>query len=272
MDQLLISTEELSTQLNKTDFLLLDARSGIDYFMGHLPGAVNTSWKNFSHPNPQTRGLLDPDTKGLEQKLGAIGVANDKTVIVYADPFKCYGDDARILWTLLSAGHEKTRVLDGGWPKWRTERRPIERGSVSPKPAEFHIRPNPSVSITKDEVLQKVRNKNASAVIIDSRTPEEYGGETSSGIPRGGHIPGAVNIPWNSFFKKDGSLKSREEIKKVFETQGVTPEKEVITYCTAGVRAAHLFFTLKVAGYPNVKNYAGSWLEWSNDSSLPVDR
>jgi len=272
MDHLLISTEELSTLLNKPDFLILDARSGMDHFMGHLPGAVNTSWKNFSHPNPQSRGLLDPDPKMLEQKLGSLGVGNNKEIIVYADPFKCYGDDARILWTLLSAGHEKARVLDGGWPKWRAEKRPIERGSVSPKPGGFHIKPNPSVSTTKEEVLEKVRDKNAITVIIDSRTPEEYQGETGPGIPRGGHIPGSVNIPWNSFFKDDGSLKSREEIKKAFEVQGVTPEKEVITYCTAGVRAAHLFFTLKVAGYPNVKNYPGSWLEWSNDSSLPIER
>ncbi|HXC61528.1 MAG TPA: sulfurtransferase, partial [Nitrospiria bacterium] len=264
--------QDLSQQLSNPDLLILDARSGMDYFIGHLPGAVNISWKNFSNPNSVMRGLLDPDPKGLEQKLGALGVGNNKTIIVYADPFKCYGDDARILWTLLSAGHQNVRVLDGGWPKWRAEKQPIERGGVSPKPADFKIKPNPSIGITKEEVLERVQSKNADTVIIDSRTPEEYRGETGPGIPRGGHIPGAVNIPWNSFFKDDGMLKSPDEMRKVFEAQGVRPEKEVITYCTAGVRAAHLFFTLRIAGYPNVKNYPGSWLEWSNDSSLPVER
>jgi len=272
MKQLLISTEELSQQLSRPELLILDARSGMDYFMGHLPGAVNTAWKDFCHPSSPIRGLLDPDQKRLGEKLGALGISHNKMVIVYADPFRCFGDDARILWTLLSAGHQNVRVLDGGWPKWRAEKRPIERGGASPKPGEFQIKPNPSVGITKDEVMERVQGKKTFTAIIDSRTPQEYHGETGPGIPRGGHIPGAVNIPWNSFFKDDGTFKSPEEMRKAFEAQGVTQEKEVITYCTAGVRAAHLFFTLKVAGYPDVKNYSGSWLEWSNDPSLPIER
>jgi thiosulfate/3-mercaptopyruvate sulfurtransferase len=244
----------------------------MDYFIGHLPGAVNTSWKDFSHPEPVMRGYLTPDPKQLGGKLAALGVGNDKNIVVYADPFKSYGDDARILWTLLSAGHRNVRVLDGGWPKWKAEKRPIERGRASPKPAEFQILPNPTVEITKEEVRERVQSKGSGTVIIDSRDPEEYRGTAVMGIPRGGHIPGAVNIPWNSFFKDDGTIKSQDEMRKVFEAKGITPDKEIVTYCTAGVRAAHLFLTLKLAGYPNVKNYPGSWLEWSNDPSLPVER
>jgi len=273
MEKLLISTQELDHLLNQpTDFVLLDARPTLAYLFSHIPGAVNVNWKDFSDPASPMKSLLDSDLTRLGKKVGELGISQNHRVVVYADPFESWGDDGRIYWMLSYLCHPAVQILDGGWFKWKQEGRRIERGPGKSTPVEFKARVNPALLMAKDELKERINPKSSEMVIIDARTPEEYLGLKSSGLPREGHIPGAVNISWNSFYNANGTVKSAEEIRKAAGQSGVTEEKEVVTYCTGGVRSAWLYFTLRLAGFDKVRNYAGSWMEWSRDLDLPIER
>ncbi|MGH7274632.1 MAG: sulfurtransferase [Nitrospiria bacterium] len=281
MDKLLISTQELDDILGqpapeakaeRPDLVLLDARPTMAYLFSHIPRAVNVNWKDFSDPSTPVKGLLDPDLGRLEKKVGDLGISQDRRVIVYADPFECWGDDGRIYWMLSYLGHHSVQALDGGWFKWKREAKRVERGPGKAVPAEFKAHLNPALLMVKDELKQNVNPTPPGMVIIDARTRDEYLGVRSSGLPREGHIPGAVNIPWDSFYNADGTVKSAEEIGNIVGRSGVTGDKEVVTYCTGGIRSSWLLFTLKLAGFEKIKNYAGSWMEWSRDSDLPIER
>ncbi len=273
MEKMLISTQELDELLNQqSTVVLLDARPVMSYLFSHLPGAVNVNWKDYSDPASPMKSLLDSDLARLEKMVGALGVSQDRRVVVYADPFESWGDDGRIYWMLCYLGHPMVQILDGGWFKWKREGKQVERGPGKAAPAQFKAKVNPDLLMTKDELKKRINPIPAGTMIIDARTPEEYLGHRSSGLPREGHIPGAVNIPWNSFYNADGTVKSPEEIRKSVSGSGVTGDKEVITYCTGGVRSAWLYFTLRLAGFNKTKNYAGSWMEWSQDSNLPIER
>ena len=289
MDKLLISTQELDELLGqpapearaeRPDLVLLDARPIMAYLFSHIPRAVNVNWKDFSDPSTPVKGLLDPDLGRLEKKIGDLGISKDRRVIVYADPFESWGDDGRIYWMLSYLGHPSVQVLDGGWFKWKREAKRVERGPGKSSasvgsggvPAEFKARVNPALLMVKDELKQNVNPTPHGMVIIDARTRDEYLGVRSSGLPREGHIPGAVNIPWDSFYNADGTVKSAEEIRNIVGRSGVSEDKEVVTYCTGGIRSSWLLFTLKLAGFEKIKNYAGSWMEWSRDSDLPIER
>lgn len=273
MGKMLISTQELDEQLGSQgspNLVVLDARPAMSYFFSHIPGAVNVNWKDFSDSSAPVKSLLDSDQARLEKKVGALGISLERRVVVYADPFECWGDDGRIYWTLTYLGHPSVQVLDGGWFKWKREGRWVERGSGRVSPAEFKARVKPEHLITKDELRRHLDRREI--IIIDARTREEYLGLNSSSLPREGHIPGAINIPWNSFHHADGTVKSPEEIRSAMTQYQVTEDRSVVTYCTGGVRSAWLYFTLKLAGFEHVQNYAGSWMEWSRDPSLPVER
>ncbi|MCI0527369.1 MAG: sulfurtransferase [Nitrospira sp.] len=273
MEKMLISTQELDELLNQqSPVVLLDARPVMSYLFSHLPGAVNVNWKDFSDPALPMKSLLDSDLARLEKKVGALGVSQDRRVVVYADPFESWGDDGRIYWMLCYLGHPMVQILDGGWFKWKREGKQVERGPGKAAPAQFTAGVNPDLLMTKDELKKRINPISTGTTIIDARTPEEYLGQRSSGLPREGHIPGAVNIPWNSFYNADGTVKSPEEIRKTVGGSGVTGDKEVVTYCTGGVRSAWLYFTLRLAGFDKTKNYAGSWMEWSQDLDLPIEK
>jgi thiosulfate/3-mercaptopyruvate sulfurtransferase len=273
MEKMLISTQELDELLHQQNAVtLLDARPLMSYLFSHIPGAVNINWKDFSDPAPSIKSLLDSDLARLEKKVGALGISQDRRVVVYADPFESWGDDGRIYWMLSYLGHPMVQVLDGGWFKWKRESKQVERGPSKAVPAVFKARVNSDLLMTKDELKKRIDAPSSATVIIDARSHEEYLGQRSSGLPREGHIPGAVNIPWNSFYNADGTVKPVEEIRKAVGGSGVTADKEVITYCTGGVRSAWLYFTLRFAGFNKSRNYAGSWMEWSQDPNLPMER
>lgn len=272
MDEILIKTVDLEAKLGQSDLVVIDARLSMSHLFTHIPGAINVNWRDFSDPTSTIKGLLDPNIERLEQKVGALGIGNDKQVVVYSDPFECFGDDGRIFWMLTYLGHSQVHVLDGGWVKWRLENRSIERGPVSPRSATFKAHLDPKVLVLKDEVKRRLDASKIPTIIVDARSPKEYQGEMGPGIPRGGHIPGSVNLPWNSFYNADGTVKDPAQIEAAAKIIGITKDKEVITYCTGGVRSSYLFFLLHLAGYPKVSNYPGSWWEWSNDFNLPVEK
>lgn len=270
---LLIDTETLQQNLGRPGLVLIDVRGRAAYeFGGHIPGAVNSTWHEYSDPNAVAKGLLDQDVARLEQRLRSLGISQDSDVVIYSNPFDNWGDEGRMFWMLEYLGHKNLKILDGGWVKWTNERRSFEHGRVTPKPGTFSVKLMGDVAIVKDELKQVVKRSHPETIIVDARSLEEYLGKEVSGIPRPGHIPSAVHVAWNGFLSQDATLKDLEKIKATLDDKGLDPEKNIICYCTGGVRSAWLYFVLKAVGYSHVRNYAGSWWEWSRDFSCPVEK
>ncbi len=270
----LIDTETLQQNLGRPGLVVLDVRGRAAYeFGGHIPGAVHSTWHEYSDPKAVAKGLIDPDPLHLEQKIRALGINDESDVVIYSNPFDNWGDEGRMFWMLHALGHQHLRVLDGGWVKWVEERRPFAHGPVRVAPGNFRVQPRAGVSILKDELKQIVKSPDAKKVaILDARSYEEFLGKEVSGIPRPGHIPGAIPVPWNGFLNKDGTLKPAETILQRLAAQQMHPHEDTVVYCTGGVRSAWLWFVLKVAGFERVRNYAGSWWEWSRDFACPVEK
>ncbi len=268
----LIDTETLQQNLGREGLVVIDVRGTAAYaFGGHIPGSVHATWHQFSDPNAVAKGLLDPEIGRMEATIRALGVNNDSDVVIYSNPFDNWGDEGRMYWMLEYLGHTKLRILDGGWVKWIEERRPYEHGVVSAKPGDFRAAPNPDLIVMKDELKKLVKQPHAHTIIVDARSLEEYAGKEVSGIPRPGHIQSAINVPWNMFVNKDATVKDPEVIKPMLQDQGLHEDNAVICYCTGGVRSAWLYVVLKVVGYKKVRNYPGSWWEWSRDFAAPVE-
>ncbi len=268
---MLVTTEELDAMLDRDDVVVVDVRSKMAFMAsGHIPRAVVATWHDFSDPTSAIKGILDPDIARLEKKLGALGISNDRQMVVYSNPFDNWGDEGRMYWMLKYLGHPNVRVLDGGWIRWSAEMRRFECGPAKPRPAVFKANVDPSLITNKAEVRRMVEGLHPDTILADARSTEEYNGAFQQGIARGGHIPSAVNVPWNQFCNPDGTVKPMDAIHAILEKQGVAPGKEVVCYCTGGVRSAWLYFILKLVGYEKVRNYPGSWWEWGNDYTLPV--
>ena len=280
MEKILIETQALGELLAESEvvspprhrLVLLDARPRVSYLLSHIPGAIHVRWQNFSDPELPIPSLLDRNKERLEDKVGALGISQDCLVVVYADPFDCWGDEGRIYWMLSYLGHPRVQVLNGGWFKWKQESRPIERGPRTAKAVPFQASPRPGLIMTREELSLEISSPEHQKVIVDARTREEYLGTKSSRLPREGHIPGAVNIPWNQFYEADGTVKTPEAVCDIVGQSKVHRDQEVVAYCTGGVRSAWLYLVLKLAGFDHVKNYAGSWMEWSQDENLPIER
>jgi thiosulfate/3-mercaptopyruvate sulfurtransferase len=271
MHSMLVTTEELDAMLDRDDVVVVDVRSKMAFMAsGHIPRAVVATWHDFSDPTSAIKGILDPDIARLEKKLGALGISNDRQMVVYSNPFDNWGDEGRMYWMLKYLGHPNVRVLDGGWIRWSAEMRRFECGPAKPRPAVFKANVDSSLITNKAEVRRLVEGLHPDTILADASSTEEYNGAFQQGIARGGHIPSAVNVPWNQFCNPDGTVKPVDAIHAILEKQGVAPGKEVVCYCTGGVRSAWLYFILKLAGYEKVRNYPGSWWEWGNDYTLPV--
>lgn len=270
---LLIETDTLQQSLGKPGLVVIDVRGRAAYeFGGHIPGAVHTTWHDYSDPNAVAKGLLDPDMSRMEQKMRALGINNDSEVVIYSNPFDNWGDEGRMFWMLEYFGHKSLRILDGGWVKWVNERRPFEHGRVTPKPGNFTIHVAGHTIIAKDELRALLKQGHPNTMILDARSLEEYLGKEVSGIPRPGHIPSAIHLAWNGFLNNNATVKDLSTIKAGLEEKGVEPDKEIVCYCTGGVRSSWLYFVLKLAGYQKVRNYPGSWWEWSRDFACPVEK
>ncbi len=271
--ELLIDSETLNRRLGEPGLVIVDVRGKAAYaFGGHIPGAVHTTWHEYSDPNAAAKGLLDPDTATLEAKIRALGINNDSEIVIYSNPFDNWGDEGRMFWMMEYLGHANLKILDGGWVKWVKEQRPYEHGVVSPKPGTFRASLNADAAIAKDELKAIVRRPHPETLIADARSLEEYAGKEVSGIPRPGHIPSAVSVPWNLFLNSDGTLKDLDVIGKLLDEKGLHPSHDVVCYCTGGVRSAWLYVVLKLAGYSKLRNYAGSWWEWSRDFAAPAEK
>ncbi|HXF58176.1 MAG TPA: sulfurtransferase [Actinomycetota bacterium] len=247
------------------------------YDKGHIPGAVGWNWNTDLHA-PVGRDYIDQ--AGLQALLRKAGVNKDTTVVLYGGNNNWFA--AYAYWLLRYLGFSNVKLLNGGRKKWELESRPLT--------IEVPSYPEGDVEVTgpvvgdfrafRDEVLSRVTARDAKTALVDVRSPEEYRGEKlapdhlpqeQAQVP--GHIPGAVNIPWAKAANEDGTFKSAEELRALYEQAGVTPDKEVIAYCRIGERSAHTWFALKeLLGYEKVKNYDGSWTEYGSLVGAPVEK
>jgi thiosulfate/3-mercaptopyruvate sulfurtransferase len=206
-----------------------------------------------------------------------LGIANDTTVVFYGDKsnwFACYA-----LWVFRYYGHEELKIMNGGRTKWTQENRSFSKELPTYAPTSYKAKePDAKVRAYRDQVMRHVEQKRP---LVDVRSPKEYSGELlhmpnypQEGATRGGHIPGAVNIPWSQATNEaDSTFKPVAELRSLYEGKGVLPDKEIIAYCRIGERSSHTWFVLTyLLGYPNVKNYDGSWTEWGNLVNAPIEK
>ena len=270
-EDFLIDTETLAQNLGREGLLIIDVRGAAAY-SSHIPGAVHSTWHEYSDPEAIAKGLLNPDISVIERRLQALGIHNNSDVVIYSNPFDNWGDEGRLYWMLQYVGHQSIRILDGGWVKWVAEQRPYEHQPVKPPAGDFKATIHPEVIITKAELKTLVRRPHPDTDILDARSVEEYAGKEVDGLPRAGHIPMAINMPWSGFLNPDATVKDLDAIKKVFEDRGIDPHKEIVTYCLGGVRAAWLYFIMRLINFEHVKCYPGSWWEWSRDFAAPAEK
>ena len=269
----LLMTADTLKKLPPEDRVIVDTRSKIKFLMGHIPGAINLSnWREFTTKRNGVRGLLIEDKKFISDTLANLGINPEQSIIVYGDPGDTWRTDGRFFWMFERYGFTRVSILDGGLDAWKQIGGATENGFQKKrtfktlKPEEIYL--NSEVIADKQLINNVLNNKNY--ILIDNRTQEEYQGSTPYGSDRGGHIPNAIHIYWPEFFNEDGTLKSSKELSHLLEKEGVRADQEIIVYCTGGVRSAMAYFVFRYLGF-KVRNYDGSWWDWSNDSNLPVE-
>ena len=265
---LLISTGELEAELGASQLLIIDTRSSGDYQKEHIPGAINMQWTQYTYLlGPKYWQLLPLPT--IQRRLGQSGISRNHGIVIYNDQENGWGEDGRFFWMLSYLGQEKIQILNGGWSRWILEGRETTKEVEAKLPAVYQAEVRPE--FLADKVWMVENYEDSGVRIIDGRSPEEYQGAVLYGEARGGHIPGAVNLPWGETLSPDFSIKPAAELNRTLNEMGVSPESEVAVYCTGGVRSGFLYFVLKLLGYPNVRNYDGSFWEWAADPELPVE-
>jgi thiosulfate/3-mercaptopyruvate sulfurtransferase len=240
----------------------------------HIPGALPWTWnQDFQHPVRKDV----PDIEGWEALLARSGIANDTTVVVYGAPSKYYATYA--VWLLTIYGHRDIRLMNGGRDKWTAESRPLTTAVSAVTQTTYRAQePDWTNRALRDLVQESIGNPNR--ILVDVRETEEYCGTLSptwklpeEGGQRGGRIPGAVNILWSMVLQDDGTFKPVESLQEIYDSQGVSAEKESIIYCVIGGRSSHTWFVLKyLLGYPQVRLYDGSWLEWGGLIGAPIEK
>lgn len=244
------------------------------YDQGHIPGAVGWNWQTQLQDNIR-RDLIEKAT--LEKLLGQSGISNDTTILLYGDNNNWFA--AYALWQLKYYGHKDVRLINGGRKKWIEEKRPLTTEPAKVSPATYRASgPDESIRARKEDIFS-ILEKRRPGELVDVRSVDEFTGKIlappglSETAQRAGHIPGAANIPWAQAANEDGTFKSVDALKQLYEGKGVTGANEVIAYCRIGERSSHTWFVLKyLLGYRNVKNYDGSWTEWGNLIGAPIEK
>lgn len=270
--QVVVDTQWLGDRLDDPSVQIVEVEmTPALYKDAHIPGAV--FWNimaDLLHPDLHQ----NLDTNHIEQLLSRSGITNETTVVAYGS---YPGTGAWIFWLFKLFGHADVRVLDGGHQKWMAEGRPVTSRFSTFAPAEYRAKPlDMNLRVLADEVKTAIARPDQ--VLLDVRTLQEYQGEyflmkTPEGTERAGHIPGAIHLEHTLTLNEDGTFKSMSELQELFTSRGITPNKEIFPYCAIGGRSAYMWFVLKhLLGYPNVRNYDGSWNEWSRLSDALIER
>ncbi len=273
----LVSTDWVAEHLDDANVRLVESNEDtLLYATGHIPGAVQVDWT--ADLNDQLRRDY-LNRHGFQALMSRIGVTPDTTVVFYGDKNNWWATYA--YWVFQLFGHTNAKIMDGGRLKWEKEGRPLTREVPQYPPTQYEAkeRDDSKIRAFRDEVLKHI---DSGKPLVDVRSPQEYTGERmhmpdypNEGALRGGHIPGAKNVPWaRAANPDDGTFKSADELKRIYlEEVGLKPDDEVIAYCRIGERSSHTWFVLReLLGFKNVRNYDGSWTEWGNLVGVPIER
>ena len=273
---MLVSTELLAQHLAHPDLVVVESDEDVLlYETGHITGAVKVDW-HMDLNDALTRDYLDGEA--FAALMSSKGIRRDSTVVFYGDNFNWWA--AYALWVFTLFGHPDVRLVDGGRKKWTGEGRPMTTDVPDRPRTEYPVveRSDAPIRAFRDDVMAHVE---AGGRLVDVRSPQEYSGEMlhmpdypQEGALRGGHIPGANNVPWKRAANDDGSFKGAEALRAIYEgEQGLRPDDDVVAYCRIGERSSHTWFVLHhLLGFPRVRNYDGSWTEWGNLVRAPIER
>ena len=270
--EVLVSTEWLQANLNAPGLVVIECDEDILLFeTGHIAGAVKLDWHTELN-HPVTRDYLDGEA--MAKLLSSKGINRDDTLVIYGDKSNWWATYA--FWVLKLFGHEDVRILDGGRAKWVSEGKPMTTEATNRTVCDYPVitRDDSSIRAFREDVLAHFGNP-----IIDVRSPQEYSGERThmpdypeEGALRGGHIPTAASVPWSKAVREDQTFKTRTDLELIYKDEaGLGEANDIIAYCRIGERSSHTWFVLKyLLGYPNVRNYDGSWTEWGSAVRMPI--
>lgn len=273
----LVSTDWVAKHLDDPNVRIIESNEDpLLYPSGHIPGAIQVDWTTDLN-DPVKRDYIDQ--AGFEALASKIGITPDTTVVFYGDKNNWWA--AYALWVFRLFGHTNAKLMDGGRLKWEKEGRDLTRDAPEFEPTQYSAQPrdDKTVRALQPAVLKHIESNQQ---LIDVRSPGEFSGELlhmpnypQEGALRGGHIPGAKNVPWSRAANpEDGTFKTAEELRAIYEEeQGLNPDEPVVTYCRIGERSSHTWFVLsQLLGYKNVRNYDGSWTEWGNSVGVPIEK
>lgn len=273
--EVLVETDWVAQHLKDPKVRVIESNEDLLlYDVGHIPGAVKIDWQGDLQDSVKRDYI---DRPHFEKLMARAGIANDTTVVFYGDKNNWWATYA--FWTFKLFRHKDTRIMNGGRQKWIDEKRELAK-EVPSYPATKYTAPERddlTIRAFRDQVTEHLK---ANLPLVDVRSPQEYSGELlhmpnypQEGALRGGHIPGARNIPWAKAARENGTFKSVEELRALYEPQGITSDKDIIAYCRIGERSSHTWFVLTyLLGYPHVRNYDGSWTEWGNLVGAPIEK